>query len=116
MIILGRSSGVANDRTEDCNRTGDVKSSNMKVLPVIGRTIHITTSSSRCCPPSTLVLSLLLPAHYRWSPSRSQVLEGKAAGQIPPIIMHTELLKRRIKEYVLGVVEAEQQQEDVKLG
>lgn len=62
------------------------------------------------------VLDEHVTAHYRWSPSRSQVLEGKAAGQNPPIIMHTELLKRRIKEYVAGVVEAEQQQEAVQLG
>ena len=47
--------------------------------------------------------------HYRWTGARSQVLEGKAALQTPPILMHTELLKDRIKEYVLGVVEAEQQ-------
>ena len=49
--------------------------------------------------------------HYRWNGARSQVLEGKAALQTPPILMHTELLKEKIKQYVSGLVVAEQQEQ-----
>lgn len=51
-------------------------------------------------------------AHYRWSPSRLQVLEGKAAGHNPPIIMHTALLKDRIKQYVSGQGAAEVEEQE----
>lgn len=52
-------------------------------------------------------------AHYRWTGPRSQVLEGKAALQTPPILLHTELLKEKIKQYVSGLVVAEQQEQQV---
>ena len=51
-------------------------------------------------------------AHYRWTGPRSQVLEGKAALQTPPILLHTTLLKDKIRQYVSGMLAEEQQQQE----